>query len=288
MLSIIIPAYNEEDSISSVINDIRDSLSIPHEIIVIDDGSTDRTGEIAASTGVKVIKHPCNAGYGRSLKDGMEVAKYDLIAITDADRSYPVREISNLFRFIEEGYDMVVGARKGRIYEGSLFKMIVRKIFHLLSEYAVGRKIEDINSGLRVFKKDLVIKFWNTLGEGFSFTTTITLAMMLNGYYVKYVSIDYYDRKGKSKIRYFRDALRSAQIVVESILYYNPIKIFILLSGFIFLLGIVGILGCIFGSHNLWPLLASLGLTLSPVTLAIGFNADLVRKINAKNLSKRD
>ena len=121
---------------------------------------------------------------------------------------------------------------------GKLLKRIARFFFRKLSEFTTGRKIPDINSGFRVFRKDLAMKFFHTLSSGFSFTTTITLAFMLNSYTVKYFPIPYNKRRGSSKVKYFRDTLRSAQIIIEAIVFYNPLKIFLLLKA----IGIGGVL----------------------------------------------
>jgi glycosyltransferase involved in cell wall biosynthesis len=243
VLTVVIPALNEEAAIAETVGRIRMALekeAVVHEIIVVNDGSTDRTGPIARECGAEVIDHPAPGGYGLALKAGILVSKYDLIAITDADGTYPCERITELYRLVaSDGFDMAVGARTGREYEGTFIKMPARRLFVWLSEYATGRKIDDINSGLRVFRKDIVLRYLATISDGFSFTTTITLATMLNGYFVKYVPISYYKRVGKSHVRYVRDSLRSLQIIIESILYYNPLKLF-LLGGFALILVALG------------------------------------------------
>jgi glycosyltransferase involved in cell wall biosynthesis len=244
MLTVVIPALNEERAIAETIDRIREVLtgsSIEHEIILVNDGSSDRTGEIARERSVRVVDHPVPGGYGHSLKDGILVAKYDLIAITDADGTYPCDRLPELFDLVaKKGFDMAVGARTGPEYRGTFMKMPARRVFLWLSEYATGRKIDDINSGLRVFRKEIVLRYIGTISDGFSFTTTISLAAMLNGYFVKYVPVAYHKRIGKSHVRYVRDTLRSLQIIVESILYYNPLKLFLLVASMLLGLGVVG------------------------------------------------
>jgi hypothetical protein len=169
----------------------------------------------------------------------------------------------------ENGFDMVVGSRHGKYYQGSLAKRVGRFFFRRISEFTTGRRIPDINSGCRVFKKDVALKFFHTLSSGFSFTTTITLAFMLNSHSVSYIPIEYHKRVGTSKVRYSRDILRSMQIVVESIILYNPIKIFMLLA-----LGILmsGGLGLIISFS--WPiagLITFLSLALTILVLGVGF-----------------
>jgi len=237
MLSVIVPALNEEFAIQQTIDSICKGLeanSIEYEIIVINDGSTDNTGNIAESLcekiNINVIHHPKPGGYGYSLKQGIKKARYDLIAITDADGTYPNDILPELYNLVvQNGYDMAIGARTGPEYRGSFFKMPARWVFLWLCEYTTGQKIDDINSGLRVFKKEVALKYIHTISNGFSFTTTITLAAMLNGYFVKYIPIKYYKRIGTSHVKYWRDTLRCLQIIVENILYYNPLKIFLLI-----------------------------------------------------------
>jgi polyisoprenyl-phosphate glycosyltransferase len=233
MLSVVIPALNEEAAIGETIEVIREHLTraaIEHEIIVISDGSSDRTAAIAHERGAVVIEHPAPGGYGRSLKDGIAAAKHALIGITDADGTYPNERLVELYELCAgKGFDMAVGARTGPHYKGTFLKMPARRVFAWLSEYATGTKIPDINSGLRVFRKELVTRYEHTISNGFSFTTTITLAALLNGYFVTHVPIEYFKRKGSSHVRYWRDTIRALQIIVESILYYNPLKLFLLL-----------------------------------------------------------
>ena len=236
MLSIVIPALNEEPSIAETIESIRAILEqheIVHEIIVVNDGSTDKTGAIAESCGAKMIHHPSPGGYGKSLKDGILQAKYDLIAITDADSTYPNERIIDLLEAVHvRGVDMAVGARTGRHYRGAFFKMPSRRVFRWLAEYAAGRSIPDINSGLRVFRKSIALRFINTISDGFSFTTTITLAAMLNGYFVEYIPIDYHLRKGVHTsatfethsgfyVPFLRSVLQSPQAILIDFRFFN-------------------------------------------------------------------
>jgi len=289
MLSVIIPAFNEENAILQTAESLRTTLissGIVYEIIIINDGSSDNTGAIAESLGtderIHVIHHPKPAGYGYSLKDGIKMSRYDLIAITDADGTYPNDRIPDLCKLVaEDGYDMAVGARTGREYLGSFPKKYARRVFVWLSEYATGQKIDDINSGLRVFRKEIALKYIHTIGNGFSFTTTITLASLLDGYFVRYIPITYYRRVGKSHINYRRDTLRSLQIIIENILYFNPLKLFLLLVAFMF--------GLSFASFFLFVLLKETGysiffgclsafsFTSAFVIAAIGLLTDFIR-----------
>jgi glycosyltransferase involved in cell wall biosynthesis len=234
MISVIIPALNEEIAIGATIAGVSGVLTaanlVPFEIVIVDDGSTDRTGAIAAAAGAKVVRHPHNVGYGRSLKNGIAAAQYDMIAICDADGTYPVSAIPELVRLYLEGFDMAVGQRQGPHYRESMLKMPMRALLRFLVEWTAGRHIPDINSGLRVFSRTAVMQYFSHLCDTFSFTTSLTLAYMMTGRFVAYTPIDYFERAGRSKVRLFRDALRTLQYVVEAILYYNPLKLFLLFS----------------------------------------------------------
>lgn len=230
--SVVIPALNEEGSIAAVIDRLQ-ALSPRPEIIVVDDGSTDKTGEIAKSKGAIVIRHPSPGGYGRSLKDGLRAATNELTAITDADGTYPIERIPELIASLEDGYDMAVGARHGKHYRGAFLKMPARIVFKWLVEFTTGRRVPDINSGLRSFRKSDVLKYQDDLCNGFSFTTTITLIYLLTGKFVRYVPIDYGARSGRSKVKIIQDSLRTLQYITEVIVTYNPLKLFVLMSGFL-------------------------------------------------------
>ena len=162
MISIILPAYNEEKAIKQSIDKINEVMNkikkYSYEIIVIDDGSNDNTYEHAKKTNAKVIKNPHNLGYGISLKKCIEAAKYETLIICDADLSYPVDAIPDLIKKKEEGYDMVVGQRTGKFYKESPIKFPFRIILRFLVEYVAERKIPDINSGLRIFRKHWISK----------------------------------------------------------------------------------------------------------------------------------
>jgi glycosyltransferase involved in cell wall biosynthesis len=192
MISVIVPVFNEEEGVARTLNEVTAELAsvvCPYELIVVNDGSTDRTLEVVRSLNLPhctVINHVENLGYGKSLFDGILLAKNECIAIIDGDGSYPVKKIKELLAFFPL-YDMVVGARQGKEYQKGTFKKPARMLFASLVEYASGRKVPDVNSGLRIFKRSIVLKFQDSLCTGFSFTTTLTLLFLLNHYFIKYV-----------------------------------------------------------------------------------------------------
>lgn len=231
-VSIVIPAYNEAAAMGPTLAALQQTLSRlnrPAEILIVDDGSSDDSAQQAKAAGAKVIQHPTNGGYGRSLLTGIEHASYDIVAIMDADGTYPVERLPDLLTFFDKGFDMVVGARQGKNYMTSWSKSFLRFIFRNLAEYTCGRSIPDINSGFRVFYRNPVLAWRPSLSTGFSFTTTITLLFMLNNLFVGYLPIDYHKRAGNSKVRLFRDSFRSLQIIFTAIAQYNPLKLYLLL-----------------------------------------------------------
>lgn len=279
-VSVIIPAFNEEEGLLHVLKEIHAVMQrekFTYEIVVVDDGSTDKTAPLATSFGDRLIRHPENIGYGASLQTGILAASYDWIMIMDGDGSYDASAIPRLLSHLGE-YHMVVGARQGRIYTGSFLNAGARWMFRFLTEFATGRSIPDVNSGFRAFRKDVAVRFFDILSHGFSFTTTITLASMLSGYFVKYVPVDYYDRKGKSKISRFRDSLRALQIIISAILYYNPLKLFLLPSGFLTILAMGFVFLSVAVKSTVLLLCGVVSLVGAILVFALGLVADVIRR----------
>ena len=241
-ISIVVPAFNEESGIGSVLMQlgrVLDDIGLAHEIIVVDDGSTDATAAQAEAAGVRVLRHAANRGYGAALKTGIRHARYDLICISDADGTYPIGRIPELVgRLAANGWDMVVGARTGENVAIPLVRRPAKWALARLAELVAGESIPDLNSGLRVFRRDMALRFFNLLPDGFSFTTTLTLAMLSNGYLLEYVPIDYHPRVGRSKIRPVRDTLNFVNLVLRIALYFAPLKLFLPLSGLLLLLAV--------------------------------------------------
>lgn len=286
-VSIVIPAYNEADSIRETIEEIvtvcKKSEIHEYEIIVVNDGSTDGTAEKINNNSLVVIHHPHNIGYGRSLKDGIKIAKHDAILITDADNTYPIDQIPVLLKVYAEGFDMVVGARSGKHYQESMIKAPLRSVLRFIVEFAAERKIPDINSGLRVFSKAKIMPMLTRLCNTFSFTTSMTLGFMMSGYFVKYIDISYYERKGKTKVKLFKDSLRTMQYILQAINYYNPIKLFLLFTCFCILLSAIFFTTALI-THI--KTLFSLGVGTSVaglIVLCFGLLADLLKQIMDKN-----
>lgn len=286
MISVVIPAYNEQGAIHHTVNEIRHTLELMnvdgYEVIVVNDGSTDNTAQEAQECGAKIVNHPHNVGYGKSLKSGILAAKNDTIVITDADLTYPFDHFPKLYEEYTKGFDMVVGRRTGTHVNPSILKSPLRRILRFLVEFTAGRKIPDINSGLRVFSKKTVVPYFNQLCDTFSFTTSLTLAYMMTGLFVSYIDIPYSKRHGNSKVRLFRDSLRTLQFILQAITYYNPIKVFLLFAVICILLSCVGFLISTFLHINAGYYLGLGGFLVSLIILCMGLIADLLKQIMHK------
>ncbi|NJN68001.1 MAG: glycosyltransferase family 2 protein [Chloroflexaceae bacterium] len=243
-VSIVIPAYNEEQGIGKVLAHLFEVMrhtATPYEIMVVDDGSDDATAEVVEKSGqATLLRHRHNRGYGAALKTGIRHARFSLIGITDADGTYPNERLPDLVeRMGEQEYDMVVGARKGEHVAIPLVRRPAKWVINQLANFVAGEAIPDLNSGLRVFRRDAALQLLPLLPDGFSFTTTITLAMLTNNYLVDYIPVNYHARIGKSKIRPIRDTLNFVQLVLRIGLYFAPLKLFLPVSGFLLALAAV-------------------------------------------------
>jgi glycosyltransferase involved in cell wall biosynthesis len=232
--SLIVPVYNEALCIAQTLDEfqvILTTANCQYEIIVVNDGSTDGTANILQHyPQVRVIEHNRNQGYGAALKTGIRYAQYPLIVITDADGTYPNDRIPELVGLAENA-DMVVGARIGVNVKYSKLRSIPKWFLVRFAEWITRQPIPDLNSGLRVFRKSVVERFLTILPDGFSFTTTITIAMLTNRYFVKYVPIDYRYRVGKSKIQPIRDTLRFWQLILRTGIYFAPLRVLLPIAG---------------------------------------------------------
>lgn len=238
-VSVVIPAYNEAAHIASGLEQLREVLERTgwtFEIIVVDDGSSDGTATAASAAGVRVVQHRRNRGYGAALKTGITASAHPWILITDADGTYPPEAVPALLA-ASEFNDMVVGARTGRTVKIPLIRRPAKWFLRRLASYLAGQELPDINSGLRLMRRDLVEKYRHLLPSGFSFTTTITLAAACNEHDVKYVSIDYHARQGESKIRPWH-AYEFTLLILRTIVFFNPLKVFIPLGALLMLSGL--------------------------------------------------
>ncbi|MBW2614754.1 MAG: glycosyltransferase family 2 protein [Deltaproteobacteria bacterium] len=235
-VSIIIPAYNEAQTVGDVVRGIR-SLYPDFEIIVINDGSTDDTGEVAKDAGAIVYSHPYNIGNGAAIKSGIRIASGDILVFMDGDGQHDPGDIEKLIEHFPY-YDMVVGARpKG--YQTSLVRAMGNRIFNWLASYVAKFRVQDLTSGFRAAKSDIARNFLYLLPNTYSYPTTLTLGLLRSGRSLKYVAIDTKNRKtGRSKIRVFRDGIRFFIIITKICALYSPLRVFLPISFFMFTLGL--------------------------------------------------
>lgn len=275
-VSVLIPAYNEVDALPETVAAVSAHAGLVKnfEIIVINDGSTDGTAEVADTLPVRVIHHERNYGYGASLKDGLREATHEWILIIDADGTYPIDQIPRLLEE-SEGFDMVVGARTGEVVQVPLLRKPGKWIITRLAEYLSQRKIPDLNSGLRLFSKEVAMRFFTLYPDGFSFTTTITLAMLTNRYRVKFLPINYHKRIGKSSIRPIRDFTNFTLLIIRICAYFKPLNVFIPPALFLIIVGLAK--GTLDYYRQGYLGLLGVGLVLTGIQMIfIGLLADLV------------
>lgn len=227
-ISVVIPAFNEEAAIASVIAELDATLrqnGVPAEILVVDDGSRDRTARVAAEAGARVLRHRGNRGYGGALKTGIAAASHDIIAIIDADGTYPVEPLPRLLAELVNA-DMVVGARTGEHVRIPAARRPAKWVLNKLANYVSDARIPDLNSGLRVFRREVALQYFPILPDQFSWTTTITLAMHCDKYAVSYIPIDYRLRQGRSKIVPW-DAGSFAILILRTAMLFRPLRVFL-------------------------------------------------------------
>ncbi|MDP6539853.1 MAG: glycosyltransferase family 2 protein [Planctomycetota bacterium] len=236
-VTIVVPAYNEEGAIGGVVERLCAlELGVPTELLVVDDGSSDGTPAALdvldeRFDSLTVVRHRENSGYGAALKTGFARARHDVVVITDADGTYPESSIAELLERIDDGADMAVGSRTGSDVHIPLIRRPAKAFLRWMASFLAGTPIPDLNSGLRAFRRDFVLAYRPILPQGFSFTTTITLAALTNGHVVDYIRINYAAREGRSKIRPVRDTLGFLALILRTVLYFNPLKVFYPLAG---------------------------------------------------------
>jgi glycosyltransferase involved in cell wall biosynthesis len=284
-LSVVIPAYNEAAAIGPVLAEldaVLRSAGLEHELLVVDDGSTDGTQQsLAALAGsmpaLRVINHPRNRGYGAALKTGVAAARAPLVAITDADGTYPASALPGLVAtLVERGADMVVGARTGANVHIPLLRRPAKAVLAWLAQYLSGNEIPDLNSGLRVFRRESAIERFHLISDGFSFTTTITLALLARNRPVVFVPVDYMRRTGSSKIRPIADTFNFLVLILRVSVYFEPLKVFLPASGLLAVFGLAyGAVQVVAGNLGEAPVLL---LVSALQVLLVGLIADMISR----------
>lgn len=233
--SIVLPAKNESLAIGKVVAEIK-SLYDDVEVIVVNDGSTDDTADIARNAGATVFSHPYSKGNGAAIKTGARNAKGEFIIFMDADGQHDPADIKQFMLKLEEGYDLVVGARqKGS--QANFGRGLANKFYNKLASYMTGSSVEDLTSGFRAAHAEKFREFLNLLPNGFSYPTTSTMAFFRAGYSVTYIPINVKQREGKSHIKPLQDGIRFLLIIFKIGTLYSPLKLFLPVSASVFFTG---------------------------------------------------
>ena len=226
-ISIILPAKNESAAIGATVAGIRlrypDTAAV--EVLVVNDGSTDNTAAVAQAAGARVLHHIYSKGNGAAIKTGARAASGDVIVFMDADGQHDPADIVRLLKELEQGYDMVVGARQNGS-QASVGRGLANGFYNRLASWMTGHKVADLTSGFRAARADKFREFLYLLPNGFSYPTTSTMAFFRAGYAVAYVPIHAAKRIGKSHIRLLRDGTRFLLIIFKIGTLFSPLKIF--------------------------------------------------------------
>jgi glycosyltransferase involved in cell wall biosynthesis len=268
-LTVVIPAFNEEQSIGPVLAQVKAHCSdFVEEAIVVDDGSGDGTARIAQEAGARVIRHPKNMGYGAAIKTGLRHAQTEYVLTMDADGQHRTGDLQRVWEAVED-YDMVVGQRVGLIHS-PLWRMPGKWLLGLLANYLTQQRIPDLNSGLRLMRREVALKYLHICPAGFSFSTTITMVFFNRGRSVKYVPIEVQKRVGESTVS-VGTGFQTLILILRTATLFDPLRIFVPASA------VVGVVGMGWGiPYALAGRGVSVGSMLAIVTAILLFSLGLL------------
>ena len=285
-VSVIIPAFNEAKTLGGI---VREILGLhPHfEVLVINDGSTDKTAEVAAAAGAKVYSHPYNIGNGASIKTGIRMAQGEFLVFMDGDGQHDPWEINNLLAFLPE-FDMVVGERK-RGGQSSIFRAAGNLFYNRLASYVAKFQVKDLTSGFRAIKADIARQFVYLLPNTYSYPTTITLGVLRSGRSVKYQPISVRKRKeGKSRVKPIQDGVRFLMMIIKICTLYSPFRVFLPVSFIMSLLGI-SYYGYTYFAWNRFTNMSALLFTTSIIIFMMGLISEQICQMRFdRSESERD
>ena len=284
MISIILPAKNEADGLRLVLPLIIDAVP-GAEIIVVDDGSTDATREVALSFGAKVVSHAESMGNGAAIKSGARAAAGDILVFMDADGQHKPEDIPRLLEQLRQGYSMVVGARS-RASQAGAHRAIANGIYNRLASWMVGKAVLDLTSGFRAVDAKKFRQFLYLLPNGFSYPTTITMSFFRAGYTVAYIPIVAPSRIGKSHISILRDGIRFFLIIFKVGTLYSPLKLFLPISAAFFATGFAYYVYTFFAFHRFTNMSALMFITSIQVFL-MGLVSEQISALNYKDSDPR-
>lgn len=268
-LTIVIPAYNEEESIGGVLEQLAALREdIPARVIVVDDGSADRTASIAEAAGAEVIRHRRNKGYGAALKTGIREADSEFVLTLDADGQYRPVDILKLWE-VAADFDMVSG-RRTQLLHSAVWRMPGKWLLSWMANYLTRQKIPDLNSGLRLFRTDVIKKYLHICPMGFSFSTTSMMALLSRGYNVGFVPVEVHKREGRSTVK-LSTGFETIILILRIAALFNPLRLFVPLSAVSFVFGTLWGGYYILQRHGL-----SMAATLAMVTGVLLFSLGII------------
>jgi glycosyltransferase involved in cell wall biosynthesis len=286
-LSIVIPAKNEASGLGPLLDELHgvlaDLAGIEAEILVIDDGSADGTGEVARARGARVVRHAESLGNGAAVKRGIREARCEWILLLDADGQHPPAAIPSLLAMAEE-HDLVIASRGGR--GGGWHRNLANRAYNALASYVTGRRIPDLTSGFRVLRADAAKGFVYLLPNTFSYPTTITLAMLRAGYSVGFVPFAVRERIGRSHIDLLRDGSRFFLIILRIATFVAPLRVFVPVSAAMAGAGLVWYAYTFFAHHRLTNMTGIL-LTQATVIFALGLISEQVAALRLDRMERR-
>ncbi|MHB0875603.1 MAG: glycosyltransferase family 2 protein [Anaerolineae bacterium] len=282
LVSIVVPAYNEEVAIADDLDGIKaamDASPYSYEVIVVDDGSRDRTAEIARQRPwVRLVQHPHNRGGGAARNSGLKASRGELVAMTDADGTYPVKDLPKLIaHLLDGGHDQVIGARQREAGTVRLLRTPAKWFIRMLASYMTQTQIPDLNSGLRVFRRESAVRFRSILPNTHSWVSTITIAHLYNDLSVDWVPIEYYPRKGRSTFHPVRDTYNYLSLVVRTVMYFNPLRVFLPIASLLLFVGVVKLIRDFITYQSFYvPAITFTILMTALQVLVLGLLADLI------------
>ncbi|MCX7895146.1 MAG: glycosyltransferase family 2 protein [Thermoanaerobaculum sp.] len=281
-MAVIIPARDEEASVAQVVREVSHALEraaepVSFEILVVDDGSRDGTARAAQQAGARVLVLDAPCGYGAAVKWALRQTKAEFVALLDADGSYPAAALPELLVAVRQGADQAVGARVAPGAEVPLLRRPAKWVVKKVAELLLGSRIPDLNSGMRVLRRSRVLALWRLLPDGFSLTTTLTVAGVLDSWVVRWVPIGYHKRIGQSKFRAVRDTWRLLLSLARAVVYFDPLRFFLPVSLGLGVWAVAFGLWDLFWEHNLTDKTVLTSLSALEVFI-LGLLADLLVK----------
>lgn len=281
-VSVVLPAYNEAGAVGRVVGEIG-RLYPDFEILVVDDGSTDGTGQEALAAGARVVTHAYNRGNGAAVKTGIRSARGRFLVLMDADGQHDPAEIPGLLAGLDR-FEMVVGARDFK-KQGAWHRSLANRLYSRFATYLAGQRVRDLTSGFRAIRREVALRFAYLLPNTFSYPSTITLAMFKAGYGVSYQPITAARRIGRSKIRLFRDGARFLAIMIKIVTLFNPMKVFFPLGLLFFVPGLAYTLFRLLTGHRLSnPMVLSL--SVACLIFALGLISEQIALLRLEHIDQ--